>query len=136
MNCAETKAKSRQTRALATNSRFKAAAPGSARRMRKETTMLGAQQILDVIRTNRTDLRRLGVRRLGLFGSAARGEATDASDLDFLVEFERKTFDGYMEVKELLERLFQRRVDLVVAEAVKPQLRPRILQEIVYAEGL
>ncbi len=98
--------------------------------------MLGAEQILELVRTNRADLRRLGVRRLGLFGSAARGEATEASDLDFLVEFERKTFDAYMDVKELLERLFQRRVDLVVAEAVKPQLRPRILQEIVYAEGL
>jgi len=104
--------------------------------MRKEKTMLGAEQILELVRTNRADLRRLGVRRLGLFGSAARGEATEASDLDFLVEFERKTFDAYMDVKELLERLFQRRVDLVVAEAVKPQLRPRILQEIVYAEGL
>ena len=63
------------------------------------------------------------------------GEQREMS-LDFLVEFERKTFDAYMDVKELLERLFQRRVDLVVAEAVKPQLRPRILQEVIYAEGL
>ena len=80
--------------------------------------MLGAEQILELVRTNRADLRRLGVRRLGLFGSAARGEATEASDLDFLVEFERKTFDAYMDVKELLESLFGRRVDLVMAGAV------------------
>lgn len=73
---------------------------------------------------------------MGLFGSAARGEATDASDLDFLVELNRKTFDAYMDVKEALERLFGRRIDLVVAEAVKPQLRPRIFQETLYAEGL
>ena len=98
--------------------------------------MLAAGQILDVLQRHRAELHRLGVRRLGLFGSAARGEATEASDLDFLVEFERKTFDAYMDVKELLERLFERRVDLVVAEAVKPQLRPRILQETLYAEGL
>ena len=98
--------------------------------------MQTCKQILDVVRSHRQELRQLGVRRLGLFGSAARGEATDASDLDFLVELERKTFDNYMGVKELLESLFGRRVDLVVAEALKPQLKPRILQETVYAEGL
>jgi len=77
--------------------------------------MESSASILSVIRAHRAELRRLGVRRLGLFGSAARGEATAASDLDFLVEFERKTFDAYMDVKELLERLFGRRIDLVVA---------------------
>ena len=49
---------------------------------------------------------------------------------------ERKTFDNYMDVKELLERLFGRRIDLVIAEAVKPQLRRGILEETIYAEGL
>jgi len=98
--------------------------------------MDSAANILSVVRSNRAELRRLGVRRLGLFGSAARGEATQASDLDFLVELDRKTFDAYMDVKELLERLFQRRVDLVIAEAVKPRLRPRILEETLYVEGL
>lgn len=95
-----------------------------------------ADQILQVLRAHGTQFQCLGVRRLGLFGSAARGEGTEASDLDFLVELDRKTFDAYMDVKELLERLFRRRVDLVVAEAVKPQLRRRILQETIYAEGL
>ena len=97
--------------------------------------MLTADNILNELRAQRPALSRLGVRRLGLFGSAARGEATEASDLDFLVEFDRKTFDAYMDVKELLEKCFQRRVDLVLADAVKPQLRQRILGETVYAEG-
>lgn len=92
--------------------------------------------ILDVLGLHAAELRRLGVRRIGLFGSAARAEATDQSDLDFLVELDRKTFDAYMDVKELLERLFARRIDLVMADALKPQLRLRILQETVYAEGL
>ncbi|HUY32239.1 MAG TPA: nucleotidyltransferase domain-containing protein [Pirellulales bacterium] len=98
--------------------------------------MDSATNILSVVRSNGAELRRLGVRRLGLFGSAARGEATQASDLDFLVELDRKTFDAYMDVKELLERLFQQRVDLVIAEAVKPRLWPRILEETIYVEGL
>src|SRR3989304_1978642 len=98
--------------------------------------VFSSHQILDVLRIHREELRLLGVPRLGLFGSAARGEATEASDLDFLVELDCKTFDAYMDVKELLERLFERRVDLVVAEALKRQFRPRILQETLYAEGL
>jgi predicted nucleotidyltransferase len=98
--------------------------------------MLAAKEILDVLRVHREELRRLGVRRLGLFGSAARGEANEASDLDFLIELDQKTFDAYMDVKELLERVFGRRVDLVMAGAVKPQLRARILGETIYAEGL
>lgn len=98
--------------------------------------MLTAANILELVRSHGGAFRRLGVRRLGLFGSVVRGEATDASDLDFLVELENKTFDAYMDVKELLERLFQRQIDLVLADAVKPQLRKRILQEAVYAEGL
>lgn len=95
-----------------------------------------SREIIEVVGRHRQELRGLGVRRLGLFGSAARDEATEASDLDFLVELDRKTFDAYMDVKELLERLFQRRIDLVIAEAVKPQLKPRILRETIYAEGL
>jgi predicted nucleotidyltransferase len=98
--------------------------------------MQSPANILAAIRAHRVELRRLGVRRLGLFGSAVRGEATETSDLDFLVEFDHKTFDSYMEVKELLARLFGRRIDLVIAEAVKPHLRERILGETVYAEGL
>lgn len=94
-----------------------------------------SDQILQVLRGHGPELQRLGVRRLGLFGSAARGEATEASDLDFLVELNRKTFDSYMDVKENLERWFGRRIDLVVSETVKPQLRARILQETIYAEG-
>ena len=98
--------------------------------------MLTAEQVLEEIRAHRADFNQIGVRRLGLFGSMARGEASNASDLDFLVEFDRKTFDAYMDVKELLERLFRRRIDLVTVEAIKSQLREGILQETVYAEGL
>jgi predicted nucleotidyltransferase len=101
-----------------------------------ETFMPTSREIVEVLARHREVLRALGVRRLALFGSVARGESTEASDLDFLVELDRRTFDGYMDVKEFLERLFQRPIDLVVSEALKPQLRPRILEEAIYAEGL
>ncbi len=102
----------------------------------KTTANLTSTQILESIASHGNELRRLGVRRLGLFGSAARNDATEASDLDFLLELDRKTFDAYMDVKEFLESLFQRPIDLVLADAVKPQLRSRILRETLYGEGL
>jgi predicted nucleotidyltransferase len=92
-------------------------------------------EILERLAQNREALRHLGVRRLGLFGSAARGEEGEPRDLDFLVEFEVKTFDAYMDLKDFLEELFGRPVDLVLADALKPSLRQGILAETVYAPG-
>ena len=69
--------------------------------------------------------RRFGVRRLDLFGSAARGDFDAAqSDLDFLVEFdpvapEAHAFRTYFDFKDALETLFGRKVDLVEASAVR-----------------
>ena len=94
------------------------------------------EQILKTVEGNREKLRSFGVRRLGLFGSAVRGEATEESDLDFLVELEIKTFDNYMDLKEFLEELFGCKVDLVMKDALKPRLREPILKETVYVQGL
>jgi hypothetical protein len=91
--------------------------------------------VLGVIQRHADELRALGVRRLALFGSAARGEATADSDLDFVVDLDPKTFDAYMDTKLLLEKLLGHRVDLVLADAIKPRLRPFILREAVYAAG-
>ena len=97
-----------------------------------------ANQILQALTLHRDSIRSFGARRLGLFGSQARGEATEVSDLDFLVEFEpgTKTFDNYMDLKAFLEDLFGRPVDLVVSEVIKPRLREAILRETIYAPGL
>jgi len=84
----------------------------------------------------RDNIRRFGVRSLGLFGSVARAENTSASDLDMLVEFEHKSFHAYMDLKAYLEDLFDCPVDLVLANALKPRLREPILNETVHAPGL
>jgi predicted nucleotidyltransferase len=80
-------------------------------------------------------LQRMGVRKLGLFGSYRRGTATVTSDIDFLVVLEQPLFDAYMEVKFFLEDLFGCPVDLALEETIKPRLRPYILEEVVYAQG-
>lgn len=91
------------------------------------------QEILAVVAEHEDALRGLGVRELALFGSHARGDAKSSSDLDFFVELETKSFDSFMSVKELLESLFERRVDLVLKSAIKPRLRETILREAVRA---
>ena len=93
-------------------------------------------RVLAALRLHRDGLRRYGVRRLGVFGSTVRGRARADSDLDFVGEFERKTFDDYMGLKFYLEDLFHKDVDLVIADAIKPALRSRILREVRYAQGL
>ena len=85
--------------------------------------------------------RRFHVRRLDLFGSAARGDFNPAtSDVDFVVEFDKdapaKVLDSYFGLKEALEALLGRRVDLVMSGAIEnPYLRQSIDQsrETVYA---
>jgi predicted nucleotidyltransferase len=91
--------------------------------------------VLKTLAEHRDALRQLGVRRLGLFGSAARGDGRPDSDLDFVVEFEAKTFDAYMDLLSLLEKLLDSRVDLVLEDAIKPRLRPIILAEAVHVPG-
>ena len=101
-----------------------------------EGAPLNRDRVLAVLAVERQRLRTLGVRRIAVFGSIGRGEATDVSDLDLLVELDRKSFDAYMDVKEFLEDLFGCAVDLVLADGIKPRLRPTILREAVYAPGL
>lgn len=76
-------------------------------------------------------IRKLGVRRIALFGSLARGEARPDSDVDVLVEFGpgEKNFDRFLALANLLEDLLGRRVDLVTTEALSPYIGPHILAE-------
>jgi len=73
---------------------------------------------------------RYGVLHLDLFGSFARGEAGPESDVDFLVTFiEEPTFARYMGLKEDLEMLLDRNVDLVTLTGLKPRIRDSVLSE-------
>ena len=91
----------------------------------------------DIRRTlaaHRDLLQRFGVRELRLFGSAVRGEAVEASDLDLLVEYDQTAPVGLFEFVRLqraLSELLGRPVDLVTPEALHPALREQILQEAV-----
>ena len=92
--------------------------------------------VFSLIATHESAIRAFGVKSLLLFGSVARNEAGPESDVDLLVEFDPPV--GLFEVVRLqsyLESILGRRVDLVLHDAVKPQLRDRIFADAVVVIG-
>jgi uncharacterized protein len=96
--------------------------------------MLRRDEILDFLKQHKQDIEaRFTVKRIGLFGSALRDSTSDRSDVDILVELVHPTFDRYMDLKFFLEDKLGRPVDLVLADSLKPRLRPIITRDVAYA---
>lgn len=94
------------------------------------------ESVLQKIKSVKAELALYGIRDIGVFGSYARGEQTDVSDIDILIDFEphRENFDSYMAVYDILEALFgNRRIDIVTKNGLSPYIGPQILQEVQYA---
>ncbi|MEI9476080.1 MAG: nucleotidyltransferase family protein [Deltaproteobacteria bacterium] len=74
------------------------------------------------------------IKEIGMFGSVVKGTERERSDIDILVEFEEgyKDFFNYMRLKQCLENLLGKKVDLVMKKAIKPRLKERILNEVEY----
>ncbi len=96
---------------------------------------LTEDNILKMIEDKRERIDDFGVKEIGLFGSYLKNEQNEESDIDILVEFYegKKTFDNYMGLKFFLEELFDKKVDLVLKNAVKPFLKEQIMGNIKYA---
>lgn len=91
-------------------------------------------EALTILSSHRQELKARRVRSLAIFGSTARDEARPDSDVDVLVELERPVgLFGFIELRQYLEELLGRRVDLVTPDALKRQLRDEILNEAIYA---
>ena len=89
--------------------------------------------VLQLLNEHREQVReRFGAKRLALFGSAARDELRDDSDIDVLVEFDGPaTFDGYFDLKTYLEQLLGRSVDLVTEKGLKPRARRHVEKDLI-----
>ena len=72
------------------------------------------------------------VKSIGVFGSFARNEANENSDIDILVEFYEDIGWEFIDLKQFLEKKLDREVDLVTKEALKPELKEDILRDVVY----
>lgn len=95
-------------------------------RMNRDAVVVAIQGCADELRE------RFGVRSLRLFGSVARDEAAEGSDVDILVEFVGpRTFRGYMELRIFLEDLLGTDVDLITESGLKQHARPSVERDAI-----
>lgn len=83
---------------------------------------LNKEIIIEEIKKEKDKLKEKGVKKIGLFGSYAKGSQKRGSDIDFLVTFDKIDFDDYMELTFLLEKMFKRKIDLVIEKNLIPEL--------------
>ena len=94
--------------------------------------MLNKELILTFLKENKQQLKdKYQINKIGLFGSFARDEETDISDVDILVDMP-SSFDNYFDLKYFLEENFHRDVDLGKENQLRLLLKKQILKEIIY----
>ncbi len=74
-----------------------------------------------------------GIEKIALFGSYARDEATDTSDIDLLIEMDTVSFRNRMALKRFLERHFKKKVDISYFDSVRTFIWRSIQEDLVYA---
>ncbi|MBU0559081.1 MAG: nucleotidyltransferase family protein [Bacteroidetes bacterium] len=92
-------------------------------------------EILDILQKHRELLRKYRVKKIGLFGSFSRNESTVGSDIDFVVDFEEKSFDNFMDLSFALEEIFRREVDLLTDNTISHYIYPSVKNEIQWYEA-
>lgn len=99
--------------------------------------MLSRLEILNYLQENKELFRNIyGIRKIGLFGSYARDEQTDQSDVDILIEMASNTediFDKRLQLKDLLMQQFAKNVDICHEQAIRPIFRDLVLKDAIYA---
>ena len=97
--------------------------------------MTTKEYILTTIRENKKELLRFGILKVGLFGSYVRGDESEKSDIDILIDFDpdHENYDNYMAVCEILEQLFRNeKLEIVTKNGLSPYIGPKILKEVQY----
>jgi len=92
------------------------------------------EEIFGLLNEQNEILRKFSVKKIGLFGSFARGDQTVDSDIDFLVEFEKPTFDNFMDLLFSLEKLFNRKVELITNGNLSPYIQADVNKEVQWYE--
>jgi predicted nucleotidyltransferase len=93
-----------------------------------------AKEILRLLKEQNYLLKKYSVKKIGLFGSFVRGDQKVSSDIDFLVEFEKPTFDNYMDLLFSLEELFERKVELITNGNLSPYIQAEVDKEVQWYE--
>ncbi|OHD56819.1 MAG: hypothetical protein A2014_08415 [Spirochaetes bacterium GWF1_49_6] len=97
---------------------------------------MNREEILSILHAHREELRNFGLKRIGVFGSSARNEATEDSDIDLMAEFDagQLSYRNYMRLYNFLMEITHRKIDLLTPGGVSPFIKPYIDKEIVYEE--
>ncbi len=92
------------------------------------------QDIVSKLKAEKNNLyEKYKVTRLGVFGSFARGEENTDSDIDILIEFsETPGMKVFFNTEEYLEKLLERKIDLVRENAIRPELKEIIMSEVIF----
>ena len=100
-----------------------------------ETVEVNKTYIFTQLQLHSQTLKEFGVRQIGLFGSYARNEATQDSDIDFLVDFtkEKKSLHNLVYLGDFLEKLFKKKVDIITPQGLNKYIGKYILAETEYA---
>lgn len=91
---------------------------------------LSKEEIIEALNRHRSVLSRYKVRKIGLFGSFAKGEQGAESDIDFVVEFEEPSLANFMGLSRFLERLFGRRVEIITPAGIESIRINHVKEEI------
>lgn len=95
--------------------------------------MRSKEEVLSLLSQNKPSLeKRFKVKRIGLFGSYARGEQTENSDVDILVEVDPSIGLEFITLADSIEHLLGTKVDLVSHRALKPRAKQYIERELIY----
>ncbi len=92
-------------------------------------------EILEYLQQNKSEFHsRYGVTKIGLFGSYARDQNNEESDIDIVVEFlkEKKNLHTFLNLKREIETLLGKKVDLGIESALKPIVKKYVEKEIIY----
>ena len=95
--------------------------------------MYTLQNILQILREHKPELqRKYPISRLGVFGSYARQEATEKSDIDIIVEFSAPMGLNFVAMADEIEALLGVKTDVVSRGGIKPKYLPFVEKDIVY----
>ncbi|MEI6749364.1 MAG: nucleotidyltransferase family protein [Bacteroidota bacterium] len=97
--------------------------------------MTSKEYILNALKISKPELSKLGIKDIGLFGSYARNDQSEKSDIDILIDFdpEMENYDNYMAVYDIFESIFKNeRIEIVTKNGLSPYIGPKILKEVMY----
>ena len=84
--------------------------------------MINKKKIIEEIEKRKEYIKKYDVKKIGLFGSYTKGTHKKDSDIDFIIEFNKLNADNYFAILFLLERIFKKKIDLVIESDLKPEL--------------